>query len=118
MQRCYFYYQVEGEIVTITLLWREMKSSMAQTWHTSNCRCTNEPVYPVRVSDNGRYFVDRNGQPVFWLGTTQWTLWHRYTLEQAEVILERTREKGFTYIQTMLAGVGDGTEPNIYGEKP
>ncbi|MCS7254792.1 MAG: glycoside hydrolase family 140 protein [Armatimonadetes bacterium] len=91
---------------------------MVQGWHSSNNCCATELVYPVRVSDNGRYFVDQNGQPVFWLGTTQWTIWHRYTLEQAEIILDRTREKGFTYIQAMLAGVGDGTEPNIYGEKP
>jgi hypothetical protein len=34
----------------------------------------DEPVYPVKVSENGRYFVDQKGQPVFWLGTTQWQL--------------------------------------------
>jgi hypothetical protein len=27
-----------------------------------------EPVYPVKVSPNGRYFVDQKGKPVFWLG--------------------------------------------------
>ena len=32
------------------------------------------PAGPVRVSDNGRYFVDQRGRPVFWLGTTQWQL--------------------------------------------
>ncbi len=29
------------------------------------------PVYPVKVSENGRYFIDQKGEPVFWLGTTQ-----------------------------------------------
>ena len=34
---------------------------------------------PIKVSENGRYFVDQNGTPVFWLGTTQWQLFHGYT---------------------------------------
>ena len=32
------------------------------------------PAWPVRVSDNWRYFVDLQGRPVFWLGTTRWQL--------------------------------------------
>ena len=76
------------------------------------------PVYPVKVSDNGRYFVDQKGQPVFWLGTTQWQLFRGYKIEDARTILEKTAEKGFVFAQVMLAGVGDGTKPNVYGEKP
>lgn len=26
-----------------------------------------EPVYPVKVSEDGRYFIDQKGGPVFWL---------------------------------------------------
>jgi hypothetical protein len=33
-----------------------------------------EPEYPVKVSQNGRYLIDQKGEPVFWLGTTQWQL--------------------------------------------
>jgi Protein of unknown function (DUF4038) len=29
-----------------------------------------------KVSPDGRYFVDQNGKPVFWLGTTQWQLFN------------------------------------------
>jgi len=72
----------------------------------------------VRVSDNGRYFVDQEGTPVFWLGTTQWQLFREYTAEEAEVILESARQHGFAFVQVMLMGVGDGTQPNVYGEKP
>jgi len=77
-----------------------------------------EPVYPVRVSENGRYFVDQKGVPVFWLGTTQWQLFREYTLEDARIILAKTKATGFAYAQVMLMGVGDGTKPNVYGEKP
>jgi hypothetical protein len=77
-----------------------------------------EPVYPLKVSDNGRYFVDRNGNAVFWLGTTQWQIFREYTLEEARTILETVKGKGFAFVQAMLMGVGDGTQPNVYGQKP
>jgi hypothetical protein len=79
---------------------------------------TEEPVYPVRVSENGRYFVDQNNRPVFWLGTTQWQLFLDNTLEDARLIIERTKRHGFAFIQVMLAGAGDGRWPNVYGAKP
>ena len=75
-------------------------------------------MHPLKVSANGRYFVDQKGDPVFWLGTTQWQLFREYRLEEAEVILEKTRSKGFAFAQVMMMGVGDGTKPNVYGEKP
>ena len=28
-----------------------------------------EPVYPLKVSENGRYFVDQKGEPGFWFPT-------------------------------------------------
>lgn len=77
-----------------------------------------EPVYPVKVSSNGRYFVDQNCRPVFWLGTTQWQLFREFTLEEARLIIEKSKDKGFVFIQVMLMGVGDGTKPNVYGQKP
>lgn len=77
-----------------------------------------ELVYPVKVSPNGRYFVDHHGQPVFWLGTTQWQLFREYSLEDAKLIIAKSKDKGFAFIQVMLLGVGDGTKPNLYGQKP
>ena len=76
------------------------------------------PVYPVKVSENGRYFIDQKGEPVFWLGTTQWQLFREFSLEDARRILEKSKEKGFTFVQVMLTGVGDGTRTNIFGDKP
>lgn len=75
-------------------------------------------LHPVRVSENKRYLVDQEGKPVFWLGTTQWQLFREYTREEAELILEKSRQTGFAFVQVMLMGVGDGTQPNVYGERP
>jgi len=79
---------------------------------------SQQPVFPVRVSENGRYIIDRNNNPVFWLGTTQWQIFREYTLDDARMIIERSKDKGFIFIQAMLMGVGDGTKSNIYGQKP
>jgi len=78
----------------------------------------DEPVYPVKVSPNGRYFVDQKGSPVFWLGTTQWQLFRDNTPEEARTVIVNVKGKGFAFIQAMLAGVGDGTRPNVNGDKP
>ena len=56
---------------------------------------------------------DLNGKPYFWLGDTQWQLFRSFTHAEAETILENRRSKGFTVIQVMLTGVGDGTKPNL-----
>jgi hypothetical protein len=75
-------------------------------------------MYPVRISENGRYFVDQEGTPVFWLGTTQWQLFRGYSLEEADLILEKTARTGFAFVQVMLLGSGVPTQPNSAGDTP
>ncbi|MFZ2146623.1 MAG: DUF4038 domain-containing protein [Sedimentisphaerales bacterium] len=77
-----------------------------------------EPVFPIKVSENRRYFVDQNNNPVFWLGTTQWQIFREYNLDEVRTTLEKVKGNGFVFVQAMLMGVGDGTQPNVYGEKP
>ena len=89
-----------------------------QVVDTAVAKPATEPVYPAKVSENGRYFIDQNGRPVFWLGTTQWQLFREYSLDDARTIIEKSKQKGFVFAQVMLMGVGDGTKPNIHGEKP
>ncbi|MCW5940740.1 MAG: DUF4038 domain-containing protein [Fimbriimonadaceae bacterium] len=71
-----------------------------------------------KVSPNGRYLTDQDGKPVFWLGTTQWQLFREYKREDARTILERSKAHGFAFAQVMLLGVGDGSQPNVYGASP
>ena len=75
-------------------------------------------MHHIRISPNRRYFVDPAGHPVFWLGTTQWQLFREFTLDEARLIIEKSKATGFEVIQVMLLGVGDGTRPNLYAEKP
>ena len=73
---------------------------------------------PIRVSADGRYFVDENGAPFFWLGDTLWDLFRDFSLADAKVVLETRKRQGFSAIQTMLTGVGDGSKPSLEGHAP
>src|SRR5262249_5852380 len=73
---------------------------------------------PIRVSENGRYFVDAQRAPFYFLADTQWELFRRYSLSEARLILENRKAKGFSVVMVMLTGVGDGTGPNLDGQRP
>lgn len=75
-------------------------------------------VFPVKISENGRYFTDQKNNPAFWLGTTQWQIFREYTLDEAKTIIGKSKNNGFIFIQAMLLGVGDGSAPNIHGAVP
>jgi hypothetical protein len=62
--------------------------------------------------------VDDEGKPFFWLGDTQWELFHALTPEEARTILERRKQQGFSAIQVMVAGAGEGKLPSATGEPP
>lgn len=73
---------------------------------------------PIGVSQNGRYFVTARGEPFYFLADTQWELFRRFSINEARMILENRKAKGFTVVMVMLTGVGDGTGPNLDGEHP
>lgn len=76
---------------------------------------------PIRVSANGRYFVDQAGAPFFWLGDTAWPLLVSYTPQQAETYLENRAAKGFTVVQCVIAlpdEDGPLPLPNLSGQRP
>ncbi len=81
---------------------------------------------PINISDNGRYFVDSHGAPVFWLGDTLWELFRCFTPETALPILRARQAQGFNVILIMLTGVDhvhlnpDTTKPfvNLRGDAP
>ncbi|RPJ42819.1 MAG: DUF4038 domain-containing protein, partial [Chloroflexi bacterium] len=69
---------------------------------------------PIKVSSNGRFFVDASGEPFFWMGDTAWPLFAQYPLADAERYLANRAAKGFTVIQGVLAWAnGTGFEKAI-----
>jgi hypothetical protein len=86
----------------------------------------SEPISQIRVSPNGRYFVDGDGMPVFWLGDTQGELFRLFHADEALRILKHRQDQGFNVILIMLTGVDlrhlekDYKTPyaNVEGEEP
>jgi hypothetical protein len=61
----------------------------------------------LAISANGRYFVDQNGKPFFYLGDTCWLLFQRLNREELDEYLKDRAAKGFTVIQAyVLRGLG------------
>ncbi len=58
-----------------------------------------EPLQPIRVSDNGHYFVKADGTPFFWLGDTAWSIFNHPKPEDVDIYLDDRAAKGFTVIQ-------------------
>ena len=83
-----------------------------------------EAVTPrlVNVSGNGRYFVDQDGRPFFYLADTCWLLFKRPTPGELDEYLRDRAAKGFTVIQAyVIRGLGspdpDGNT-SLTGEAP
>jgi hypothetical protein len=73
---------------------------------------------PIRVSSNGRYFVDGDSNPFYFLGDTQWELFRLFTLDEARRILDDRKSRGFSVVMVMLCGIGDATKANLQGQTP
>src|SRR5712692_59807 len=56
----------------------------------------------LRVSANGRHFVDQDGKPFFYLGDTCWLLFQRLNRDEVEQYLKDRAGKGFTVIQAYV----------------
>ncbi|MCK5469230.1 MAG: glycoside hydrolase family 140 protein [Cyclobacteriaceae bacterium] len=73
----------------------------------------------LRISDDKRHIIYRDGKPFFWLGDTAWELFHRLTREEADLYLENRAKKGFNVIQAVvLAELNGLQDPNAYGQTP
>ena len=75
---------------------------------------------PVRVSPDGHYLAQPDGQPFFWLGDTGWSMLMRLTREETDQYLMDRAKKGFTVIQAVaMGGPADRLDvPNRYGALP
>src|SRR5581483_8792698 len=65
---------------------------------------------PLKVSRNGRHFVDGKGKPFFWMGDTAWPLFTGYPPKIAEQYLAKRAGQGFNVIQAVLAWQHGGTQ--------
>ncbi|GAA0934071.1 glycoside hydrolase family 140 protein [Pseudonocardia zijingensis] len=74
---------------------------------------------PLRVSDDGRYFVHEDGTPFFWLADTAWSIFVNLDRAEVERYLDARAQQGFTVIQAVAVfPQAGGPGPNRYGHDP
>jgi hypothetical protein len=66
----------------------------------------------LKVSSNGRYFIDQDGKPFFYLGDTCWLLFQRLNRAEIDEYLTDRAEKGFTVIQAYVLRGLDKRHPD------
>lgn len=77
---------------------------------------------PLRVSDNGRFLVNENGQPLFWLGDTSWGMLSKCVREDAKDqpsilrYFENRQAKRFNVLQVVL--INSPAVASAYGHRP
>ncbi|MEP7322501.1 MAG: glycoside hydrolase family 140 protein [Saprospiraceae bacterium] len=73
----------------------------------------------ISVSPNQRFLQSVDGKPFFWLGDTDWELFHRMTREEVESVIDTRSKQGFNVLQAVaLAEMNGIREPNRYGDYP
>ena len=84
-----------------------------------SCFASSALLAQIKVSPNKRFLTTKEGKPFFWLGDTDWELFHRLTREEAAQLLETRRKQGFNVIQAVALAEFNGIrEPNRYGDVP
>src|SRR5688572_14650003 len=73
----------------------------------------------LRVNANNRYLETTDGKPFFWLGDTDWEMFHRLNREEAEKFIGIRSEQGYNVLQIVALAEFNGIrEPNRYGDYP
>lgn len=73
----------------------------------------------LKINPSGRYIVNEDNSPFFWLGDTAWELFHRLNREDATEYLSIRASQQFTVIQAVALSEFDGLiVSNTYGRTP
>jgi hypothetical protein len=73
----------------------------------------------IQVSPDKKFLVTKDGKPFFWLGDTDWEMFHRLNREEAEKFINTRSEQGYNVLQIVALAEFNGIrEPNRYGDFP
>ena len=103
------------------ILWKTLTSAvllllLTQSTPAAPSRAT---LPSLKVDSSGRFLVEANGKPFFYLADTAWELFHRASREEALKYLDVRASQRFTVIQAVALAEEDGlTKPNAYGDLP
>lgn len=76
----------------------------------------SQSPFPLKISDNKRYFVTQQGKPFLYHAETGWQIFTQLTTAEAVEYLSFRKAQGFNTIQVQL--VMSPEQVNRYGQKP
>jgi hypothetical protein len=80
--------------------------------------------FPLKVSSNGRHFVDRNDTPFFYQADTPWWMIWKGRPSDIRAYLDNRKARGFNTLQVMILPAGTApasnvvNAPDISGNRP
>ena len=80
--------------------------------------CATKPLQPIRVSDNGHYFVKADRTPFFWQADTAWGIFNHAAPADVDAYLADRKAKGFNVIQGVIALWDYTRHTNTDGQLP
>lgn len=75
-----------------------------------------QPHFPLKISENRRYFTDQDNKPFFYHADTGWKIFTQLTTAEAVEYMSFRKAQGFTALQVMLVMTPE--DVNRYGHKP
>ncbi len=73
----------------------------------------------IKVNENKRFLLTKEGEPFFWLADTDWELFHRLNREEAQEFIRIRKRQGFNMLQAVALAEFNGIrEPNRQGDLP
>ena len=75
----------------------------------------------LAVSANGRYLIDNDSKPFFWLGDTGWALFQKLSREEIDFYFKTRARQGFSVVHAAVYHVNPFVLPpknNMYGDRP
>lgn len=76
----------------------------------------SQSIFPLKVSDNKRYFVTQQGKPFLYHADTGWQIFTQLTTEEAVEYLLFRKSQGFNTVQVQI--VMSPEQVNRYKQKP
>jgi hypothetical protein len=76
----------------------------------------SQPHFPLKISDNRRYFVDQDGKPFLYHADTGWQIFDQLKTAEAVEYMSFRKSQGFNTIQVQLVMYPE--QSDRYGQKP
>ncbi|MCU0354829.1 MAG: glycoside hydrolase family 140 protein [Cytophagales bacterium] len=74
------------------------------------------PAFPLKISENKRYFTDQAGKPFLYTADTGWQIFMQLTTEEAVEYMAFRQAQGFNTIQVQVVMAPE--QVSRYGQKP